>query len=166
MLDPAAFEDIEADRSATIQSGLIVTAACVATGFAVLSVRALDPAQAFAIGLAAALGAWLIWAMLISAIGTTLLPEAETRSDPGELLRTIGFAAAPGIFYGFAALPAIAPFVVTFVSIWMIAATVVAVRQALDFHSTVRAVAVCATAWLIAMGIAFAIAVLFTTTVA
>ena len=43
----------------------------------------------------------------------------------------------------------------------MIAATVIAVRQALDYRSTGRAVAVCVVAWLLAAGMTTAITLLF-----
>ena len=36
-------------------------------------------------------------------------------------------------------------------SIWMLVAMVIAVRQALDYESTLRAVGVCAIGWLIQM---------------
>ena len=103
----------------------------------------------------------MVWALLISAIGTQLMPMPETRSNPAELLRTVGFAAAPGVFYVFAAMPIVAPFVVVLVSVWMIAATVLAVRQALDYKSTGRAIAVCGVAWLLSFGLTAAILMLF-----
>jgi hypothetical protein len=39
-------------------------------------------------------------------------------------------------------------------AVWMLIATIVAVRQALDFSSTARAVAVCVVGWVLAIGIA------------
>jgi hypothetical protein len=50
-------------------------------------------------------------------------------------------------------------FIVT--SIWMLMAMIIAVRQALDYTSTVRAFAVCAIGWLIALGFAFLIGIFF-----
>jgi hypothetical protein len=41
-------------------------------------------------------------------------------------------------------------------AVWMLVAMIVAVRQALDYQSTARAVAVCVVGWLLA--IAFAVA--------
>jgi hypothetical protein len=49
------------------------------------------------LGTLAALLGWLIWAFLTWLIGTKLLPEASTEADIGQLMRTIGFASAPGI---------------------------------------------------------------------
>lgn len=164
-LDAGTFEDIESDRRASVQATAVVLLACAAGGFAAMSVTALTTASGFAIGMAATLGAWLVWAMLISAIGARLMPEPQTRSNPSELLRTIGFAAAPGVFYAFAAMPAATPFVFALVSAWMIATTVLAVRQALDFRSTGRAVAVCVVAWLMSVGLTASVGLLFTRSV-
>jgi hypothetical protein len=38
-------------------------------------------------------------------------------------------------------------------SVWMLISMIVAVRQALDYDSTARAVAVCVIAWTLALGI-------------
>ncbi len=162
VLDASAFEDVESDRRAGIQAGAVVLLACAAGGFAAMSVSSIGTVPGFAIGMAATLGAWIVWAMLISAIGTRLMPEPQTQSNPGELLRTIGFAAAPGVFYAFAAMPTVTPFVFVVVSVWMVAATVLAVRQALDYRSTGRAIAVCTVCWLISFGLTAAIGMLFT----
>jgi hypothetical protein len=65
-------------------------------------------------------------------IGTRLLPTSETRADLGELLRTLGFASAPGVLR-IGALWEPAGFAIfTLCTLWMLVAMVVAVRQALD----------------------------------
>lgn len=161
VLDPGTYEDIESDRRAGAMAMVVVGLTCAAGAFAAMSVSALGM-PGFAIAMAMAIGGWILWASLISAIGTRMLPEPQTKSNPGELFRTIGFAAAPGSFYAFAAMPAAMPFVFVLVSVWMIAATVLAVRQALDFRSTGRAVAVCVIAWLLSMGLVAAVGTLFT----
>jgi hypothetical protein len=45
---------------------------------------------------------WTAFAALTYQVGSRLLPVPETRVDPGQLLRTLGFAAAPGLFQVFA----------------------------------------------------------------
>ena len=124
-------------------------AACgVSTGAAKLE------AQAIIVGTLGGFVAWISWAALIYLVGTHLLPEPQTRANVGELLRTLAFAAAPGILRVVGAVPALAfpAFAVT--SVWMLAAMVVAVRQALDYRSTSRAIAVCAVGWLLSLAIA------------
>jgi len=152
VLDPATFEDVEADRHASGQAAAVVLLACVAGGFAAVGSSSMT-LPSFLIGMAATMGAWVVWAFLITTIGTQVTPEPATSSRPGELLRTMGFAAAPGIFYAFGAMRAAAPFAFVMASIWMIAATVLAVRQALDYRSLSRAIVVCVAAWLLTFGL-------------
>ena len=70
----------------------------------------------------------------------------------GQLLRTLGFAQAPGLLQVVGALPGVNPLGITLLlAVWWLATTVVAVRQALDFTSTGRAIAVCVTGWALAL---------------
>jgi hypothetical protein len=92
---------------------------------------------------------WMIWVGLTYLIGTRLLPEAETRSDVGEVLRTTGFSASPGILRIFALLPSIALPVFIAVTFWMLLAFVIAIRHAMDYTSFPRAFAVCFLGWAI-----------------
>ena len=87
--------------------------------------------------------AWILWALVSCGIGVRLLSTPETESDPGELLRTIGFAASPGILGLLGVIPGLNPWVLMVVLIWMVATLVVAIRQALDYRSTGRAILVC-----------------------
>jgi hypothetical protein len=50
-------------------------------------------------------------------------------------------------------------------AIWMLAAMVVAVRQALDYESTGRAIAVCGLGWVLSIVIAVVLQLLFAPTV-
>jgi len=92
---------------------------------------------------------WYIWAFLTYVIGTKILPEPGTRADYGELLRTIGFSSAPGLIRIFSIIPGLGMPVNLLASIWMLVAMVIAVRQALDYQSTYRALGVCLIGWLV-----------------
>ncbi len=85
---------------------------------------------------------WYVWAYLIYFIGVKIFPEKNTKSDHGELLRTIGFSSAPGLIRVFGFTPELMS--ITFIGggIWMLVAMIVAVRQALDYESTWRAIGV------------------------
>lgn len=152
VLDPVTFEDVESDRHAGGQAAMVVLLACLAGGVAAVGSAGMS-VPAFAAGIAATLGAWLVWALLIATIGTMVMPEPCTNCRPAELLRTMGFAAAPGVFLVFGAMRVAAPFALTLASVWMVAATVLAVRQALDYRSLGRAIVVCVAAWLMTFGI-------------
>jgi hypothetical protein len=96
---------------------------------------------------ALALVGWAAWALLVYQIGGRLMPTKETRVDVTELLRTIGFSTAPGFLCVLGVMPSVArpAFILAFV--WMLVSMVVAVRQALDYDSTIRAVVVCLIGW-------------------
>jgi hypothetical protein len=159
-LDPAIYEEVEADRSATGQAFAIVVLSSVAAG---IGSRGLGGTTVPAVVFFAivSLLAWAAWALLVFQIGARLMPEAETRSDVGELLRTIGFASAPGLLrvLGVMSAATIPVFAVT--SVWMLAAMIVGVRQALDYHSTGRAVAVCVLGWVLAMTLSVVLGLFF-----
>ena len=109
-LDIVTYEEIEADRSCAWQAGLTIALTCVAGGIVLMSWTRLGVA-AIVVGTAVMLGAWAVWLTMITTIGTRLAPESRTRSDQGELFRTLGFASAPGVVMALAALKPAAPFV-------------------------------------------------------
>jgi hypothetical protein len=165
VLDATAFEDVEADSHAAMQSVAVVMLACLGGGIAVVGLGGAS-LLGFLAGAVIVLGAWLMWVTAVAALGTITFAEANTASNLKELLRTLGFAAAPGVFLAFAAMRAAAPFVVALVSIWMIAAAVLGLRQALDYRSTTRAIAVSAVGWIISLGILALVSAMFTESVA
>ena len=83
----------------------------------------------------------------------------------GELLRTIGFSAAPGMLQVFGIIPSVTIPAFAISSVWMLLSMVVAVRQALDYKSTGRAVAVCVLGWTLAIAIAVVLGLFFGPTV-
>ena len=147
-LDPDLYEEVEADKSAMTQAMTVVVLSSVAAGIGSIGMGAGGPGR-FLFGIIAALGGWYIWAYVTFFIGTKVLPEPQTKSDPGELLRTLGFASSPGFIRALGIIPGLDALVFAFASIWMLVAMVIAVRQALDYKSTLRAVGVCAIGWVI-----------------
>lgn len=101
------------------------------------------------LGAITALIAWYVWAYMTYFIGAKILPEPQTKTDHGELLRTIGFSSSPGLIRILAIIPGISGIIFAIASIWMLTAMVIAVRQALDYQSTLRAVGVCIIGWVI-----------------
>ena len=143
-LDPATYEEVEADRAATPQALAVVVLAAVAGGIGVgAGVRGLVVGTLFGL-----LG-WAVWAWLIYFIGTRWLPEPDTKADAGELLRTMGFATTPGILRVVGIVPVLGPLVTIVAAVWTLVAMVVAVRHALDYRSTGRAIGVCIIGWLV-----------------
>ena len=155
-LDVHVYEEVEADTSATSQATGVVLLSSLAGGIGSVGLGAGGLSGFVGGGIAALIG-WVIWAFLTYIIGTRLLPEPQTRADAGQLMRTLGFAQSPGLVRIVGIVPGVGPFAFSIVSIWMLVAMVIAVRQALDYTSTFRAVGVCLVGW----GFSIAISVVF-----
>ncbi len=145
-LDVNLYEEVEADRGAMGQAMGVVILSSLADGLGTMGRAGM---AGILIGTISALIGWYIWAYLTYFIGTRFLPETQTRADHGELLRTIGFSSSPGLIRILAIFPFLEAIVLTVASVWMLVAMVIAVRQALDYRSTLRAVAVCGIGWII-----------------
>jgi hypothetical protein len=144
-LDPRVYEEVEADTGATVQASGVVVMAAVAAGLG----SGGGSLGRLLVGTLAALVGWYLWAYLIYWIGTRLLPEPGTRATHGEILRTVGFASAPGLIRVLGVVPVLRGLVFVVAGIWMLVATVVAVRQALDYSTTWRALGVSLIGWLV-----------------
>ena len=138
-LDVHIFEEVEADTSATRQALSVVALVALATGIASLGTTGLI---GLFVGVVLAIAGWAFWAWIVYLVGTKIMPSDSTHADWGQLARTLGFAQSPGIFRVLGALPVVGLIIFLVVSIWMLVAMVVAVRQALDYTSTWRAIAV------------------------
>ena len=145
-LDVNLYEEVEADKGALGQAMGVVVLSSIAAG--VGSIGQVGVKGIF-IGAIIALIAWYVWAYITYFIGVKILPEPQTKADHGELLRTIGFSSSPGLIRILAIIPGLAGILFLITSIWMLVAMVIAVRQALDYQSTLRAVAVCIIGWVI-----------------
>ncbi len=156
-LDIETYEEVEADTGSMGQAMGVVVLSSLAAGIGSISAAG---SSGIGIGLFAALIGWLAWAIITYLIGAKLLPEPQTKADVGELLRTIGFSSSPGIIRIIGIIPGLQMIVFFIAGIWMLAAMIIAVRQALDYSSTWRAVGVCLIGWLIQgliIGVVFSI---------
>lgn len=145
-LDAALYEEVEADRRAMTQALAVVLLSGLAAGIGGLGKAG---PMSLVLGTGGAISGWLVWALLAYVIGAKLFPDRDTKADLGEMLRTIGFASSPGIVRVAGVVPGIADGVFVVAAVWMLAAMVVAVRQALDYRSTSRAIGVCVLGWLV-----------------
>ncbi len=158
-LEVDLYEEVEADTTANGQAFLAVVVASLAAGLGVgiAGVRVeggLWFLWGLLIGLATALVGWLVWSLFAYWLGTTIFRGPETSATYGELLRTIGFSNSPRVLTFFAFIPFLGGLIAFAVSIWVLIAGVIAVRQALDF-STGRAIATCVVGWIAYMLIVF-----------
>ena len=126
MLDVDTYEEVEADATATPQAAMVVLAVAVAGAIGASGTCSSGIAGAV---LNAFLG-WLLWAGVTNVVGTRLLGGT---ADWGELLRTLGFAQAPGVLLVLGVIPLLGFFVGLGVTWWTPVTGLVAIRQALDF---------------------------------
>ena len=159
VLERGTYEGIEHDRRATGQAALVVMASSLAAGIGAARGKP-DPVVLIAVT-ALALVTWVSWAVIIVHIGGRYFAERQTHVDLGQLMRTTGFAASPGLLQVFASIPEITVPVYLASWLWMLAAMTVAVRQALDFRTMRRALAVCGVAFALVLAFAITLAMLF-----
>ena len=145
-LDANLYEEVEADKGALRQAMGVVVLSSIAAG-----IGSFERAGVGGIitGTIAALIGWYVWAYITYFVGTRFLREPQTQADHGELLRTIGFSSSPGLIRVLGVIPGLAGVVFFVASVWMLIAMVIAVRQALDYQSTLRAVGVCVIGWVV-----------------
>lgn len=141
MLDVSVYEEVEGDHGATGQAAAVVAivAVCAAIGASGGGIRGIIGA------VVSAFVSWFLWAALTWLIGTRLFRGTAT---VGELLRTLGFAMAPGVLYILGIIPILGGLIGFVVWIWTLVAGVIAIRQALDFDTT-KAVLTAVISWIV-----------------
>tara|TARA_Y100000748_G_C15282240_1_gene405025 strand:+ start:54 stop:620 length:567 start_codon:yes stop_codon:yes gene_type:complete len=145
LLDVSFYEEVEKDKQFNDQAMMTVALVSFFQGFMIAGFAPIALIQ----GILGSLIRFIIWAFFIAFVGTRILPEPDTESNTGELIRTLGFAYAPGLLVVLKALPLVGNFIDPLIVILQLAAMTIAVRQALDFNSTVRAVGVCIVAFIL-----------------
>ena len=156
-IDVELYEEVEKDKSATIQAGIVVVLSSLAAGVGALQMGVSN----FLMAPFMSLLSWYVWAYVIYFVGVKLFGDSKTKSNHGELLRTIGFSSAPGLIRVFGITPDL--MTVTFIgsAFWMLACMVVAVKSALDYSSMWKAFGVVVIAWLFQAFFLFLILILF-----
>ena len=152
-LQSALYEEVEHDKKANVQAGLVVVIVAIATAIgAGLSSLTSGGLLAAVWTLVLALVGWLLWALVVYIIGAKIMKGKQTQSDWGEVMRTIGFANSPGIFRILAFIPGVGWVISIVAWIWILIAGIIGVRAALDF-STGRAVITVVIGWLVYMAL-------------
>lgn len=125
-LNVATYEEVEHDRTATGQAAGVVLLVAIA--------GAIGSSGAGLLGIVGAVVSafvgWYLWSAITLFVGTGVF---KGTADMGEMLRTIGFAQAPGVLNVLGIVPFFGNWVRFAVLLWMLACAVVAIRQALDF---------------------------------
>ena len=85
---------------------------------------------------------WALWVTVMYVVGGKMLRTSNTVTSWAELGRVMGFAYTPGVLSVLAFIPAVGGLFPFIGFCWTLAAVTVAVRQAMDFESTGRAIVV------------------------
>ena len=137
-LNAATFEDVESDGSATLQALAVVVLVSIAGGVGTYLDGDSTIVNALVFGVIAGIASWAVWALVVWMIGSTILRTSSTQADWGQLARGIGFAQVPGLLNILVFIPGGG--IISFIAfVWRVAAILVAVRQCLDYTSTLRA---------------------------
>jgi hypothetical protein len=157
-LEARLFGEVEADTSATGQARGVVLLSSVAAGIGYVVQGGL---AGLVIGTVVALFGWYVWVSIPYIVGAKLLPMPQTSTSHGALVRTLGFASAPGLLRVLGVVPGLTGIAFLVAAVWMLMATVVAAQQALDYTSTARAGGVCVVGWLVQVLIMLPLFILF-----
>ncbi len=148
MFNADTYEEIEADPGAIGQAigVVILVTLCGMVGGLVGALLSGAGLLAIILGLVAGLVfgilRWALWVSVISLVGGMMLRTSNTQTSWAEIGRVVGFAYTPGVLSIFSFVPFIGNLFPIVAFVWTAAAVTLAVRQALDFESTGRAIAV------------------------
>ncbi|OLC53175.1 MAG: hypothetical protein AUH85_14775 [Chloroflexi bacterium 13_1_40CM_4_68_4] len=127
-LDDATYEEVEADTTATGQAAFVVVGSSIAAAAGNALLRGGEVDSGILVAIAQLLG-WAVNAWLAWFIGTKVIAGPQTRSTWGEVARTIGFANTPRFLLVFVAVPGFTGFVRVVVALWVLIATLIALRS-------------------------------------
>ena len=139
MLRGSTFEDVEHDRSATLQAMAVVIMVSIASGIGGLLAGEADIVRGVVFGVIRGLLSWAIWAGAALIVGITILKTPETSADWGEVARGTGFAQTPGLLNILVFIPILGEIVRVVTFFWQLAAMLMAIRESLDYNSLWRA---------------------------
>ncbi len=139
-LNADTYEEVEKDSSAMIQALLVVIVVAISTGVGGVLDGEGDLGRGLAFGAIRGVVSWAVWALVAWIVGTTLLKTEDTEADWGQLARGTGFAQTPGLLNILVFVPTVGGLIALLTLLWQLAGMVIAVRQSLDYTSTLRAV--------------------------
>ncbi|MSP13652.1 MAG: hypothetical protein EXR62_11940 [Chloroflexi bacterium] len=136
-LRTGVYEEVEHDINATVQAFVVVVLVALSSviGFALSGAfggHGIGIGKAIGI-IVAEIAGWLIWSYLTYLIGTRFFHGVASYR---ELLRTVGYADAPGILTIFRFLPFFGGILLVLSVVWRVVAGILAVRQALNVDTT------------------------------
>ena len=154
------YEEVEHDRSATIQALFVVVVVAIASGAGGVLNGDIDWVNGVIFGAARGLIGWAVWALVTWLVGATILKTPNTEAEWGQLARGTGFAQTPGILTVFIFIPVVGLLIAAMAFFWQFAAMVIAVRQCLDYTSTLRAFSVILISFIVVLAVLIPLTIL------
>jgi len=148
-LDVELYKEVAADPLTLNQAWIVVLIYCMAASWGSFGGAG---ATGINIAMITTLIGWYIWVFFTYFAASRWLREARKkieRVDRKTVIRTMGFAGAPGVFRLLGLIPGLGSVALAGSTIWMIAASTIAVKQALSFESTYRAAGAVIIGWII-----------------
>lgn len=136
-LDLPVYREIAHAANATKEAAVVVAVVALASGIGALT-------DSFSRVVVAVLGAfigWVVFAAMTYFFGKNIFGTPSTQVDVESLLRTQGYAQAPGVLAFFGFIPVLGWIIALIGGIWGIVTAVVAIRETLVI-STGRAIVV------------------------
>lgn len=163
MLDVNFYEEVEADTTLNQEALMVVILVSIAGGIGAFLGGLISGSIVGAIiGLIVIviIGVinYYIWAYVTHFVGTNFF---QGTADVGEMLRTLGYASSPRVLGILSFIPCIGWLVALVGAVWALVAAVVAVRQALDFDDTVKAIITVIIGWVIILIIQIVLTLIF-----
>ena len=148
-LDAALYQEVVANPVLLNQAWITVLIYCMAASWGSFGGVG---AVGTNIAMVSTLIGWYVWAFFTYFTATRFFREKQTeidRMDRKTVIRAMGFASAPGALRILGWIPGLGIVVLVVATIWMIVASTIAVKQALNIESTYRAAAACIFGWII-----------------
>jgi hypothetical protein len=136
-LDIPFYNEVEQNLNETSNALIVVVIVALASGIAALTQNV--GIVGVIVSVLSALIGWAAWAFVIYLIGTRVYNATAT---VGEVLRTTGYAQAPGVLNILGIIPFLGPLVGLVVGIWTLVTSFIAAREALDLDNTKTAITV------------------------
>jgi hypothetical protein len=137
-LNTGVYNQVEADQSETTNALLVVIIVAIASGIGVLGQGTAGIGGLIG-GIVMSVLGWAVWSFVVYFVGTRVYNAPAT---VGELLRTLGYAQSPGVLNVLGFIPGLGALIAFIVAIWVLVASFIAAREALDLDNTKTAITV------------------------
>ena len=144
-LDPTLFDEVARDETTMGEAVTVVLIVSAAAGLG----AALAGPMGLIGGAIFALVGWLIQALLAFFVGTTIIPDPNTRTDLTAVMRVTGYASAPGILAALGFIPLLGWMAAAVASVWQLVAFIVAIRVVMNFDGNGKAIIVVIICWIV-----------------